>query len=209
VNERSEISSRLIYIDIPLESLSRLTDHILPTMFLLRYGFVLFASLFSTILAAPAPVTNTTATADATPAILTPIGPIRGPISLDVTVLSFNYYEDFECSTLLGNMNISSLDLADNKCFALPGNSLVFTYQLHDGTLSYYNPDEVNSKFLNEVNLRGTRGLMTRSASLCVKGLLSTAHWGDDQWVHGWDWGVLYNEHNSEFSGCLGGGLGG
>jgi hypothetical protein len=104
-------------------------------MFPLRHRFLLFASLFSAILAAPAPVTSTVATAEANP-----------PIHFDFTVLSFNYYDDSSCRTQLGNMNISSLDLAAKKCFELPGNSLIFTYQEHQGTLSYYNPNEVNSK---------------------------------------------------------------
>ena len=94
--------------------------------------------LLGIAVAAPAPTASETASPD----FLTPIGPIR----FDFTVLSFNYFEDYNCQTQLGNMNISALDLNANKCFALPGNSLVFTYLEHTGTLSYYNPNEVNSK---------------------------------------------------------------
>jgi hypothetical protein len=118
-------------------------------MFAFRIPLLLVMSLIRTTLATPAPTATTTTivTTAATPEFLTPIGPIR----FDVTILSFNYYEDFNCATLLGNMNISSIDLDRNTCFELPGNSLIFTYQLHDGTLSYYNPNEVNSKSSNEL----------------------------------------------------------
>jgi hypothetical protein len=109
-----------------------------------QHRFILLASLFSTILAAPAPATTPPAKAAANPALLIPIN--HPPINFDYTVLSFNYYEDSSCGTQLGSMNISSLDLMAQKCFALPGNSLIFTFQQHEGTLSYYNPNEVNSE---------------------------------------------------------------
>jgi hypothetical protein len=106
-------------------------------MFAPRIVVPLVVSLLGIAVAVPAPTASETASPD----FLTPIGPIR----LGFTVLSFNYYEDYNCQTQLGNMNITTADLNAGTCFALPGNSLVFTYQDHTGTLTYYNPNEVNS----------------------------------------------------------------
>ena len=114
-----------------------------------QYGFVLLTYLLNTILAIPAPAPEpdaATATLTAELATFTHIGPIRLPFPLDFTVLSYNYYEDSDCKIPLGSTNVSSFDLTANTCFALPGNSLIFTYQLHEGTLSLYNPNEVNSE---------------------------------------------------------------
>jgi hypothetical protein len=106
---------------------------------LARYAVLPFiVGLPGITVAAPAPAPTETASTE----LLTPIGPIR----FDFTVLSFNYFEDYNCQTQLGSMNITTFELNANTCFALPGNSLVFTYQEHTGTLSYYNPNEVNSK---------------------------------------------------------------
>jgi hypothetical protein len=106
------------------------------SMFAAALGLIV--GLVGIAVAAPAPVPSE----GASPEFLTPVGPIR----FAITVLSFNYFEDYNCQTPLGSMNISGFDLNANKCFDLPGNSLVFTYQEHTGTLSYYNPNEVNSK---------------------------------------------------------------
>ena len=118
------------------------------TMLAQQYGFLIFTSLLNTIFAAPTPSADSTTTVPNLSTI-THLGPISFPFPLDFTVLSFNYYEDPNCKTLLGSTNVSSIDLAAKTCFALPGNSLVFTYQLHQGTLSVYNPKEVNSKCFN------------------------------------------------------------
>lgn len=97
----------------------------------------LVTGLLGIAIAVPAPTASGTESLN----IITPIGPIR----FDFTVLSFNYYEDYNCQTPLGNMNITTADLNAKKCFALPGNSLIFTYQEHTGAITYYNPNEVNS----------------------------------------------------------------
>jgi hypothetical protein len=129
-----------------------------------QYGFVLFTSLLGTIFAAPAPVADSTTTIVKPASIATHLGPISMPFPLYFTVLSFNYYEDTSCKTLLGSTNVSSFDLAANTCFALPGNSLIFTYQQHEGTLSVYNPKEVNSKWFNQSIVWEAMRLMACSA---------------------------------------------